>query len=85
MFDGEDGRRSPENIGQTEVRIFSRAGKYKEEQNIDEEYNNGQKKKKKHQKESMVDWMVQRNRSELEDRVVEISEAGEKKEGVRMV
>ena len=66
MFDGEDGQRGTEKIGQTEweVRIFSRVGKYKEEQNRDEEYKNGQgKKKKKHQKESTVDWLVQRNSS----------------------
>ena len=65
MFDGEDGQRSPEKFGQTEweVRNFTRAGKYKE-QNRDEEYNNRQEKQtnnnnKKHQKESMIDWMVE--------------------------
>ena len=65
MFDGENGQRGPEKIGQIEweVWIFSRAGKYKE-QNRDEEYNNRQEKQtnnnnKKYQKESMIDWMVE--------------------------
>ena len=89
MFDGEDGQRGTEKIGQTEweVRIFSRVGKYKEEQNRDEEYKNGQGKKKKKTPKGINGRLVgtAEQISELEGRLVEITETGEKKERVRIV
>ena len=78
MFDGEDGQRSPEKFGQTEweVRNFTRAGKYKE-QNRDEEYNNWDENALEginSRLNDMEKWM-----SELEDRV-EIPDTDQKNE-----
>ena len=86
MFDGEGSRRSPENIGLTEKSEFLAELENIKKNKTEMKNTITDKKKKKSPKgiNGRLDG-TEEQISELEDRVVEISEAGEKKERVRIV
>ena len=86
MFDGEGSRRSPENTGLTEKSEFLAELENIKKNKTEMKNTIPDKKKKKSPKgiNGRLDG-TEEQISELEDRVVEISEAGEKKERVRIV